>query len=161
MKFDANFWTILEAIATALSVVVMMCMTCYFHKINHELSKKERYLRYIIELYYKIMDASKLLFSEKKDVLTEVTQNIHYQEIRVNCSLMIYYLTMYPGFYGNRTRFKFLLNDIIAHPEGKHNYDLLAIALGDFCQNIRKDSKDEGMHIFINGREDGYPEKDT
>jgi len=160
MECSANFWTIVEAIATTTSVVVMIIMTCYFHRINYGLSKKENYFRYIIDLYYKIEDNIRRISSDDSCKLIEIAQNSYYREIRVNCSLMLFYVNRYPGFYENRTRFEFLLNDIIAQPEDEHNYDSLAIAFSDFCQNIRKSSKGQKYHFFINGRENGYPEKD-
>ena len=136
----------------------VIAMTYHVYRLSHRHALIDNYLKQIIDLYYRIEDISKQLNSEPK--LNEVVQNRCFREVRVNCSLMIYYLTRYPGFYRNRIRFEYLLNDIIARPEDESNYDSLANAFRDFCQNIRKDSKHEKYHIFINGRENGYPEKE-
>lgn len=151
---------IISCIVQVLSLFAsfgVIAMTYHVYRLSHKHTIIDNYLKQIIDLYYRIEDISKQLNNENK--LPDIVQKRHFREIRVNCSLMIYYLIRYPGFYGNRIKFKYLLKDIIAHPEDESNYDLLADIFSDFSINIRKDSKGEKEHFYINGQEIGFPEK--
>lgn len=151
---------ILIQLLSVISSFGVIAMTYHVYTLSHRNTQADNYLKQIIYLYYKIKETSKLLNSANLNILSEKAHDYYFNEIRVDCTLMIYYFERYPGFYGNRTKFVYLLKDIIEHPENNANYDYLSNAFSDFCQNIKKDSKGEKYHLILNGREDGYPEKD-
>jgi hypothetical protein len=150
---------IIQSLSVAASFGVI-AMTYHVYKISYRHTQIDNYLKQIVNLYYKIEDASKQLYSNNLSRVEEKDINCLFREIRVDCTLMLYYLKKYPGFYGNRTRFEVLLNEIIENPEVEIYYDYLSNAFRDFCLNKKKDSKGEPIHIYINGKEDGLPDKD-
>ena len=153
-----EIFDIIAKISVPILTLATIFMTCYIHKLSNENAKKENYLRHIIDLYYRIEDNLRYRKGDNIDELTVLVNNT--RELKVNCTLMIYYLQRYPGFYKNRTRFILLLNEIIDHPEYETNDDNLSNAFCNLCLNIKKDSKEEAIHIYINGKECGFPEKE-
>lgn len=151
---------ILAKISVPILTLVTALLTYYIHRLSSENAKKENYLRYITDLYYRIEDNSKHYKGDEINRLTETARNQNTRELKVNCTLMIYYLQRYPGFYGNRTMFISLLKNIIDSPEDEKNFNFLSDAFRDFCLNTKKDSKNEPDHFYINGREVGFPEKE-
>ena len=147
----------ISALVLALATIVLRCVN---HKITMMNNKKDNYLQYIVDLYYRIEEDSRLLF---EDIALNGTDdsNKRKQSIRrisVNCTLMVYYLKRFPGYYKDRTKFERILIYITYEPIREEYYDELSCQFEKFCWGIRKNKKYAGRYLFSIGK-DGYPDE--
>ena len=151
---------IIYKVSAPVTALVTIVLTYYISKMSLLNNKKDCYLQYIIELYYRIEDDSHLLFdnyasNSKED---EIKQNQYVRRIGVNCTLMAYYLKRFPGYYKDRTKFERILIYITYEPTRAEYYDILSDQFEKFCWGIRKNKKYADRYIF-NIEKGGYPDE--
>lgn len=149
---------IFAKLADIVSAFAMLYLTYSIHKQTIENSKKDKYLRYLVDSYFRIEDCSKELANvsnpidnSKKDYLKG--------KIRLDSTLMAYYIRRYPGYYRERNAFEMLLVDISRHPERKELYDELTDRFTKFCWGIEK-KKRKNDQLTIRFDKIGYAKDD-
>ena len=146
-------------ISAPISVMVTSLLTFYIYKLSTENSKKDSYLRFIIDLYYRIEDDSRSLFEYISSNYAEDNKSKQYcRRISVNCTLMVYYLKRFPGYYKDRTKFERILIYITYEPTKADYYDILSEQFEKFCWGIRKNKKKASRYTFSFDK-DGYPDE--
>lgn len=151
-----NTIEIIDIFYKILSLLVTIFLTCYVHRLSSENNKKDSYLQYITVLYYRIEDDSRLLFDYlNSDSLDNQKIKQHCRRISVNCTLMVYYLMRFPGYYQDRSKFERILIYISDEPTKPEYYDILSSQFEKFCWGVRKNKKSAGRFI-INPEKDGY-----
>jgi len=152
-----NVWNCLMGISAPVSAFGMIVITFVVYKLNNKSSKKENYLRYMVELYHMIEDDAKVLAtlgcekSSSNDSDFLVLQSR--RRIIVNSTLMISYLLRIPGYYDDRLKFMGLLYDISNEPNNLDNYSLLSNKFKEFVWELRdKNKKSLRMPVKYDGQ---------
>lgn len=147
----------ISALVFALATIVL---TFYIYKLSTINNKKDSYLQNIVDLYYRIEEDSCLLFENFASKGTdESTMCKRYsRRISVNCTLMVYYIKRYPGYYKDRGEFERLLINITEEPTNKQYYDSLSSQFEKFCWGIKRNKKYASRYIF-SLKKDGYPDE--
>lgn len=147
----------ISALVLALATIVL---TCFIHKLTTINNKKDSYLQYIVDLYYRIEEDSRLLF---ENIAINDTDDInkrkqYIRRLSVNCTLMAYYIKRFPGYYKERTRFERTLINITYEPTKEEYYNELSYQFEKFCWGIKKNKKYASRYIFSLKKE-GYPDE--
>lgn len=89
----------------------------------------------MIDLYYKIEEDYNVVYSigPKNDLINE--QSL--KRIKVNSTLMLYYLQRIPVFYKKRWEFISILYDTSCNPESFDNCDKLTNKFIEFCRELQ------------------------
>lgn len=147
-------------ISAPVLTLATIVLTCLIHKLTTINNKKDSYLQYIVDLYYRIEEDSHLLFEDIGPNGTD-DKNKRKQYIRritVNCTLMVYYLKRFPGYYKDRTKFERILIYITYEPTKADYYDILSDQFAKFCWGIKSNKKRASRYTFSIDREE-YPDE--
>lgn len=155
-------------ISVIILTLVTILLTYYIYRLTNENSKKENYLRYIAESYYRIEeDFSNMLCesspeSKSKNEFKNSNCKKYRRQIIINSTLMMYYVRRFPGYYKERRNFEIILYDLTRHPEKPELYDLLLTEFTKFCCGVKKKKEKDGVYpIHLNNWEKmGYAEDD-
>ena len=105
-----SFWNFLLESAPLISAVGMIVITYYVYHLSQKDTNRDHYLRYIVDLYYRIEDDSERLridCSKDRDTNCSVCfqhQKQYKRRISVNCILMRDYIKRFPGYYPSRKK---------------------------------------------------------
>lgn len=134
---------LLSKISMPILTLATIFLTFYIHRLSSESNKKDNYLRYITDLYYRITDDSSRLLKDvcKQTKLSEMeyeNDQRYRRQIAVNSTLMFYYVRRFPGYYEGRGRFEMILIGISRHPEKYELYERLSREFEDFCWGVKQ-----------------------
>lgn len=155
----------LSKVSMPILTAVTILLTYFIYKLSSENNKKDNYLRYIVDLYYRIEDDSTLfldlLHASNSNQITSDEYRIKKlrRQIVTNSTLMLYYVRRFPGYYKERHNFKLALIDITRYPQKTELYDNLAKEFNDFCEGIKKKKDKDGSYTIRFDRQ-GYSEED-
>lgn len=151
---------IIYKVSVPVTALVSIVLTYFIYKMSLLNNRKDCYLRYIIELYYRIEDDSHLLFEHyaSNNEEDKIKQKQYVRRIIVNCTLMVYYLKRFPGYYKDRNKFERILIYITYEPTRAEYYDILSDQFEKFSWEIRKNKKSADRYIF-NIEKGGYPDE--
>lgn len=156
---------VLSKVSMPILTAVTIVLTYYIYKLSNENNKKDNYLRYIVDLYYRIEDDSTLfldlLHASNSNQITSDEYRIKKlrRQIVTNSTLMLYYVRRFPGYYKERINFIWALIDISRYPQKAELYDNLVKEFNDFCEGIKKKKNKDGSYTIRFDRQ-GYPEED-
>lgn len=149
----SDVWNCLMGISAPVSAIGMLFITHYVYKMTNKNSLKENYFRHMVELYYRIeKDSKKIVLSKTSASNVSVSEldncekELACRRIKVNCTLMIYYLLRIPGYYKGRTNFECLLIELSKNPYETRLYVDLADFFNDFCWEFKGKKKEN--HTF-------------
>lgn len=155
-----EFLDIIYKISAPVLALTTILLTFHIHKLSAENTKTDKFLQYIIDLYYRIEDDSCLLL-EQCALTNTNDENILKQCVRrisVNCTLMVYYLKRFPGYYKDRDEFEQSLVQIISEPTKEDNYNNLSYQFEKFCWGVRRNKK-SANHYLLDINKKGYPDE--
>ena len=148
----------LNFISTIVSAIGMIFITYYVYKMAKVNDQKDKYLRYIYELYYQIENDTTIiskLSSNKEAEAEEHNQSLLCRHVKINSVMMLYYVNRFPGYNSARTELWKILIQLIAYPSDVELYDSFSIAFTSFCLRIKK-NKFESQCFTIDPKKDGY-----
>lgn len=156
------FWIFLIGNIPLVSALVTIITSLVVFRLTNRENKKENYLRHMIKSYYEIEDGRTRMIELNN--LAKDSQHADFnlqketcmREIKVNSTIMRYYLDRFPGYYNNRTEFGNILIDITHHPDEAGPYAKLSEIFQDFLWSIR-DKKEKSHTYYLD--DDGYPTK--
>lgn len=143
-----SIWNFLLESAPLFSAVGMIIITYSVYHLSKKDTNRDHYLRYIVDLYYRIEDDyERLRFGCENDSDTSSSvylqnQKQYKRRISVNCILMRDYIKRFPGYYPNRKQIMDVLYEMSTNPTQSDNYDKLAIEFKLFCLLVRKSKRD-------------------
>lgn len=144
----SNFWTCLTGISTSISAVVMIFITIYLHKLTSRNNKKEKYFTHMVELYNRIEDDLRILTDVEKDTSHTFQHQQSVRRIKVNCTIMIYYLLRIPGIYEGRMEFMGILYSLSSKPYNELYYSKLSEKFVEFCWELRDKKATRNLRSF-------------
>lgn len=154
---------ILVSILPIVSSIGMILMSYYIYRMSTLYTRKEDYLRYIVETYYCVENDSKVLVDllENEDVSKDNATIEHLcRHISVNCTVMYYYIKRFPGYNSERQNLCHILLLISLKPMSSiHLYDNLSQKLVSFCLSIQKKRRDS-VTFSIDPVKQGYAQED-
>ena len=157
---EYSFISIWNCIMGTISAVGMVSITFYVYKHTSKSSKIESYFTHLVELYNKIEEDLQMLNDTEKDQSSTDALNIQQEQcarrIKVNSTVMIYYLLRIPGFYKGRLEFIGILDGISRNPYKFSEYSLLSERFKEFCWELRDKKK---VNYSIPFNYDGKPIK--
>ena len=103
-----DFWTYLIGVSTAISAIGMILVTYHVYSLTSESGKKENYFTHMVELYNRIEDDLSILADIEKADSHAYLKEQSARRIKVNSTIMIYYLLRIPGIYNDRMDFCFI-----------------------------------------------------
>ena len=145
---------IYNCVMATISTVGMLTMTYYVYKLTSKSDKKEHYFTHMVELYNKIEDDWYTLSSLENG--NNNAYNFQKKQcarrIKVNSTILIYYLLRIPGYYKGRLDFMGILYDISKNPYDFDNSSLSEM-FQEFCWELRETSKNSyGFEFKYDGK---------
>lgn len=151
---ECNCITIWNSVMGTISAFGTLFLTYYIYRLTNKSTKKENYFTHMVELYNRIEDDLRILADvEKEDSHTFLKEQCA-RRIKVNSTIMIYYLQRMPGFYKGRWDFVRILNGLSNTPYDKLYHSKLSEMFVDFCWELR-DKKATGTVLKF--KYDGKP----
>lgn len=141
-------WELIVDMSAIMSSIATILLTFFIYRLTSRNSKKENYLRNMIDLYYKIEEDSIYLTMDNSETATLPNRNQAQRRIKVNSMLMIYYLLRIPCYYDGRWEFFRVLYNTSCHPEIVDNYDRIGDYFYKFCWELRDDKKTDHTFSF-------------
>lgn len=151
-----DFWTYLIGVSTAISAIGMILVTYHIYSLTNESGKKEHYFTHMVELYNRIEDDLRILTDEEKEDSHAFLKAQCARRIKVNSTIMIYYLQRMPVFYKGRMDFVRILNGLSNTPYDKLYHSKLSEMFVDFCWELRDKKTTSNTYSF---NYDGKPLK--
>lgn len=148
----SDLWNYIEGISAFVSAIGTIAITYYVYKFSKTDSQKENFFRHIIELYYEIeKDFTDLTEIENASDDSRLYSIISKKEqcirrIRVNSSLMQYYVKKIPGYFDERWDFIGVLYEIYYNPCKLENHTLLSKKMDELCWGLK--DKNKKKHTF-------------
>ena len=150
-----DLWNCIEGISAFVSAIGIIAITYYVYILSKKDSQKEFFFRHIVELYYEIekdftiiteIEDNNLDSSQSSCVISKKEQCI--RRIKVNSSLMQYYVMRIPGYFDERWDFFGTLYDIYRNPCKYECYTNLSKKMNALCWGLKDKKTNNQTFLF-------------